>query len=49
MDDRREVIPEDVQAVLPSVAGHRLYPATGFTPLGSSQLAERLIAEVPIP
>ena len=49
MDDRREVIPEDVQAVLPSVAGHRLYPATGFAPLGSGQLAERLIAEVPIP
>ena len=49
MDDRREVIPEDVQAVLPSVAGHRLYPATGFASLGSGQLAERLIAEVPIP
>jgi len=49
MDDRREVIPEDVQAVLPSVAGHRLYTVTGYPLLGSGQLAERLIAEVPIP
>jgi MoxR-like ATPase len=49
MDDRNAVIPEDVQAVLPSVAGHRLYPVTGYPSLGSGQLAERLIAEVPIP
>ena len=49
MDDRREVVPEDVQAILPSVAGHRLYPVTGYPALGSSQVAERLIADVPIP
>ncbi|HXF18234.1 MAG TPA: AAA family ATPase, partial [Burkholderiales bacterium] len=49
MDDRREVIPEDVQAVLPSVAGHRLSSITGYSSFSSSQLAERLIAEVPIP
>jgi MoxR-like ATPase len=49
MDGRREVIPEDVQAVLPSVAGHRLYPVNGYDSLGSTQLAERLIAEVAIP
>ena len=49
MDGRNEIIPEDVQAVLPSVAGHRLYPVTGYPSLGSGQLAERLIAEVPIP
>jgi MoxR-like ATPase len=49
MDGRREVLPEDVQAILPSVAGHRLYPVTGYASLGSTQLAERLIAEVPIP
>lgn len=49
MDGRREVIPEDVQAVLPSVAGHRLYPVNGYATLGSTQLAERLIAEVAIP
>ncbi len=49
MDGRREVIPEDVQAVLPSVAGHRIYPVNGYASLGSTQLAERLIAEVAIP
>jgi MoxR-like ATPase len=49
MDGRREVIPEDVQAVLPSVAGHRLYPVNGYAALGSTQLAERLIADVAIP
>ena len=49
MDDRHEIVPEDVQAVLPSVAGHRLYPVTGYPSLGSGQLAERLIADVPIP
>jgi len=49
MDDRNEIIPEDVQAVLPSVVSHRLYPVTGYPSLGSGQLAERLIAEVPIP
>ena len=49
MDDRKQIIPEDVQAVLPSVVGHRLYPVTGYPSLGSGQLAERLIAEVPIP
>ncbi|HWA12284.1 MAG TPA: MoxR family ATPase [Burkholderiales bacterium] len=49
MDGRGEVLPEDVQAVLPSVAGHRLYPVNGHATLGSTQLAERLIAEVAIP
>jgi len=49
MDDRREIVPEDIQAVLPCVAGHRLYPVTGYPSLGSGQLAERLIADVPIP
>jgi MoxR-like ATPase len=49
MDGRGEVLPEDVQAVLPSVAGHRLYPVSGYATLGSTQLADRLIAEVAIP
>jgi MoxR-like ATPase len=49
MDGRNEVLPEDVQAVLPSVAGHRLSPVSGYASLGSTQLAERLIAEVAIP
>jgi len=49
LDGRGEVIPEDVQAVLPSVAGHRLYAANGHASLGSTQLAERLVLEVAIP
>ena len=49
IDGRREVIPEDVRAGLPSVAGHRLCPVSGYASLGSTQLAERLIAEVAIP
>lgn len=49
MDGRREVIPEDVQAVLPSVTGHRLYPINGYASLGGTQFSERLIAEVAIP
>jgi MoxR-like ATPase len=49
MDGRREVIPEDVQAILPSVAGHRLYSVNGYAALASAQLAERLIADVAIP
>jgi MoxR-like ATPase len=49
MDGRKEVLPEDVQAILPSVAGHRLYPVGGYPSLGSTQVAERLIAEVAIP
>jgi MoxR-like ATPase len=49
MDGRNEVLPEDVQAILPSVAGHRLNPVSGYASLGSTQVAERLIAEVAIP
>jgi MoxR-like ATPase len=43
---RDHVLPEDVQAVLPAVAGHRLR-ATGDTPLGPDALARRLVEAVP--
>ncbi len=49
MDGRREVIPEDVQAVLPSVAEHRLHSVNGLASLPSAELAQRLIEEVAIP
>lgn len=50
MDERREVLPEDVQAVLPSVVGHRLQPVTDRPGIdGSAELSGRIIAEVPIP
>jgi MoxR-like ATPase len=46
LSGRDHVLPEDIQAVLPGVAGHRLRPA-GETPAAGSM--ERLIDSVPIP
>jgi MoxR-like ATPase len=49
MHGRGAVLPEDVQAVLPSVVGHRLH-APGMAPqFGSTDLARKLAAEVAIP
>jgi len=50
---RTHVLPEDVQAVLPAVAGHRL-KAHGDSPLGSGNanpmaIGDALIRQVPIP
>jgi MoxR-like ATPase len=50
-DDRAHVLPEDVQAVLPPVVGHRLQPLAGEG-LGHARggaAAERLLRAVPIP
>ncbi len=49
MDGRSAVLPEDLQAVLPPVAGHRLHAANGYARLSSDDLAGKLIAEVAIP
>ena len=49
MHGRREVIPEDVQAVLPSVVGHRLHPVNGYASLSGRDLTQRLLEEVAIP
>jgi MoxR-like ATPase len=49
MDARREVIPEDLQAVLPSVVGHRLHPVNGYASLSGMDLSQRLLEEVAIP
>ena len=49
MDGRKKVIPEDLQAVLPSVVGHRLSPINGYASLPGMDLSERLIEEVAIP
>lgn len=49
MDGRSAVLPEDLQAVLPPVAGHRLHAANGFSRLSSDDLARKLVAEVAIP
>ena len=49
MDGRKKVIPEDLQAVLPSVVGHRLIPVNGYSSLPGMDLTNRLIEEVAIP
>jgi MoxR-like ATPase len=49
MDDRRHVLPEDVQAVLPGVAGHRLVLAGEPGRVNGSGVVQQLIKQVPIP
>jgi MoxR-like ATPase len=48
MQSRRQVLPEDVQAVLPSVVGHRLH-VTGEAQKGGFDPATDLVTSVPIP
>ncbi len=48
MDGRAHVVPEDVQAVLPGVVGHRL-GSTGDAARSSNDIARRLIEQVAIP
>ena len=47
LDDRNHVLPEDVQAVLPAVAVHRL-PAAGDA-RSAAEIAQALIEAVPLP
>ena len=48
-DGRTHVLPDDVQAVLPSVAVHRLRPATDDRRHDPALIAESLLSAVPIP
>src|SRR3954471_9695113 len=48
MQNRRQVLPEDVQAILPAVVGHRLH-GNAETVQGSFDPAKELIGGVPIP
>jgi MoxR-like ATPase len=48
MQSRRQVLPEDVQAILPAVVGHRLH-GNADAVKGSFDPAKELIAGVPIP
>jgi MoxR-like ATPase len=48
LEARTHVLPEDVQAVLPSVVGHRLQ-AADRQPRDSEEVARQLLAEVAIP
>ncbi|GAB6387384.1 AAA family ATPase [Stutzerimonas marianensis] len=49
LDGRDYVIPEDVQAVLPSVVGHRLRERADATGHGGGALMQWLLREVPVP
>jgi len=49
VEGRDRVIPEDVQAVLPGVAGHRLHPVLNGVRRTSSDIAVGLVEAVPIP
>src|SRR5512141_871491 len=48
MEGRRQVLPEDVQAILPAVVGHRLH-GNADAVKGTFDPAQELIANVPIP
>ena len=48
MQGRRHVLPEDVQAILPAVVGHRLH-GTSDAVKGSTDPARELVTEVTIP
>lgn len=48
LDDRGAVLPEDVQAVFPAVAGHRLAGSEPARP-GDGEAAGALLREVPVP
>jgi MoxR-like ATPase len=49
IEGRNHVLPEDVQAILPGVATHRLHPAVNGAKRTSSDIAVGLIEAVPIP
>ncbi len=50
LEGRDHVLPEDIQAVLPAVAPHRLRPADDkLLRLGATAIARRLIEAVPLP
>jgi MoxR-like ATPase len=49
MHGRRQVLPEDLQTVLPGVVGHRLHPVSDHARINGIDIASRLIDAVPIP
>jgi MoxR-like ATPase len=51
LDGRNHVLPDDVQAVMPAVAGHRLRPVKGggLSYRGRSELVAELVQSVPVP
>ncbi|MFQ5544898.1 MAG: AAA family ATPase, partial [Acidiferrobacterales bacterium] len=49
LEGRAMVLPEDVQAVVPSVVAHRLRPSDPSTDESSEARVQRLLTSVPIP
>ncbi len=49
LSGRDHVLPEDVQAVLPAVASHRLQPSVDHATQGSDELVAALLNSVPLP
>ena len=49
MDGRQEVVPEDVQSVIPGVVGHRLHTSNQHGRVNGVDVAARLIDAVAIP
>lgn len=49
MHGRQQILPEDVQAIVPAVVGHRLYLARDNMRISGAAVAEQLIEAVPIP
>ena len=49
MEERRHVVPEDVQAVLSGVVGHRLAPSAELGRVNGTDVAQHLIKQVAIP
>jgi MoxR-like ATPase len=48
LHDRSHVVPEDVQAVLPSVVEHRIREAADYTGHGGGALAQKLLSSVDV-
>jgi MoxR-like ATPase len=49
MGEHRGVLPEDIQAVLPGVVGHRLHPRSVTEEQTPAELARLLLEAVPVP
>ena len=49
MEGRNQVLPEDLQAILPGVVGHRLFVARDSTRVNGNAVADQLIAAVAVP
>jgi MoxR-like ATPase len=49
LNQRNHVVPEDVQAVLPAVVSHRLYPADAYLEQSPSALLTQLLRAVSVP